>query len=121
MFEENYGAEGGHQRHDERFESDRNRRGSTISARAPAGKVQRNIGKLLATCTRETALGSGLRVVISHADEVSEIARPVSEKVVATHMTTKGALENAPFSKLAGPTYRTSMAAPIRRRHEPQF
>ena len=68
----------------------RNRRASTMSAKAPAGTVQRNIGKLLATWTSDTALGSGFRVVINQAEEVSEIARPVSETVVATHITTKG-------------------------------
>src|ERR1700678_3646975 len=74
----------------------KNRRGSTMSARAPAGSVHRNIGRLLATCTSETALGSGFRVVISQAEAVSEMANPVSEQVVATHITTNGMWANAP-------------------------
>ena len=60
----------------------RNRRGATISASAPAGTVHRNIGRVLATCTSETALGSGFRLVISQAEAVSEMASPVSEQVV---------------------------------------
>ena len=74
----------------------RNRRGSTKSARAPAGRVNRNIGRLLAASTIETARGSAFRFVISHAEAVSEIATPVSEQVVAAHITVNGRWEKAP-------------------------
>src|SRR5277367_3597418 len=74
----------------------RNRRGATISASAPAGTVHRNIGSVLAICTSETALGSGFRLVISQAEAVSEIASPVNEQVVATHITANGVWEKAP-------------------------
>ena len=67
-----------------------------MSASAPAGRVHRNIGRLLATCTSETALGSGFRLVISQAEAVSEMANPVSEQVVATHITANGMWANAP-------------------------
>ena len=33
---------------------------------------------------------------MSHAEEVSEMASPVSETVVETHITTNGMWENAP-------------------------
>src|SRR6516164_566201 len=46
----------------------RRRRGSTTSVSAPAGRVRRNIGRVVATCTAETILGLGLRLVISHAE-----------------------------------------------------
>src|SRR5271155_2689020 len=74
----------------------RNRRGATISASTPAGTVHRNIGRVLATCTSVTALGSGFRLVISQAEAVSEMASPVNEQVVATHITANGVWENAP-------------------------
>jgi NAD(P)-dependent dehydrogenase (short-subunit alcohol dehydrogenase family) len=58
--------------------------------------VNRNIGRLLATCTSETALGSAFKDVINQAEDVSEIAIPVSEQVVATHITANGRCEKAP-------------------------
>ena len=67
-----------------------------MSASAPAGMVNRNIDRLLAACTIVTARGSALRLVISHAEAVSEIATPVSEQVVAIHITVKAMCENAP-------------------------
>jgi len=79
----------------------RNRRGSTRSAIAPASSVNKNIGKLLATCTSETARGSAFKFVINHADAVSEIATPVSEHVVAAHITENGKWEKAPYREPA--------------------
>ena len=67
-----------------------------MSASAPAGSVNRNIGRLLATCTIETARGSALRFVISHAEAVSDIAMPVRANVLAIQITAKGAWPNAP-------------------------
>ena len=58
--------------------------------------VNRNIDRLLAACTIVTARGSALRVIISQAEAVSELATPVSEHVVATHITVKAMCENAP-------------------------
>src|SRR5277367_5547645 len=81
----------------------RNRRGATISASTPAGTVHRNIGRVLATCTSETALGSGFRLVISQAEAVSEIASPVNEQVVATHITANGVWEKAPRRECGEP------------------
>src|SRR5277367_3308244 len=74
----------------------RNRRGSTMSASAPAGNVNRNIGRLLATCTIDTARGAALRFVINHAEAVSDIAMPVKANVLATHITAKAGWPNAP-------------------------
>src|ERR1700678_1972540 len=81
----------------------RNLRGATISASTPAGTVQRNIGRVLAICNSETALGSGFRLVISQAEAVSEIASPVNEQVVATHITAKGVWEKAPRRECGEP------------------
>jgi hypothetical protein len=74
----------------------RKRRASMRSASAPAGSVNRNIGRLLATCTMDTAIGSAFRFVISQAEEVSDMAMPVNENVVATQITENGRCENAP-------------------------
>src|SRR5271163_2818848 len=74
----------------------RNRRGSTMSASAPAGNVNRNIGRLLATCTIDTARGAALRFVINHAEAVSDIAMPVKANVLATHIAAKAGWPNAP-------------------------
>src|SRR5579862_3126641 len=52
----------------------RKRRALKISASAPASSVNRNIGRLVATWTMDTAAGSALRLVISHAEAVSAIA-----------------------------------------------
>src|ERR1700752_716941 len=66
----------------------RKRRLSTISASAPAGRANRNIGRLLATWTRETVSGSGLRLVISQPDAAFYIQVPTFATTVATHTTT---------------------------------
>ena len=70
----------------------RSRRGSTTSLSAPAGKVRRNIGSVVATWTAETRIGLGLRLVISQAEPVSYIASPTLESDVATRMTMKAEL-----------------------------
>ncbi len=74
----------------------RSRRGSTTSLSAPAGKVRRNNGRVVATCTPETSRGLGLRLVIIQAEAVSNIANPTLESAVATRMTTKAELPNTP-------------------------
>src|SRR5579871_1106626 len=66
----------------------RSRRGSTTSVIAPAGRVRRNIGRVVATCTAETVSGLGLRLVISQAEAVSNIAKAMLDSEVATRMTT---------------------------------
>ena len=60
-----------------------------MSASAPAGNVNRNIGRLLATCTIDTARGAALRFVINHAEAVSDIAMPVRANVLAAQITAK--------------------------------
>src|SRR5271154_4973289 len=66
----------------------RSRRGSTTSVSAPAGRVKRKNGRVVATCTAETILGLGLRLVIIQAEPVSNIANPTLESEVATRMAT---------------------------------
>lgn len=63
----------------------RNLRRSTTSASAPAGSANRNMGRLLATCTKETMNGSGFRFVISQADATLNIQLPMFAMTVATH------------------------------------
>ena len=72
------------------------RRESTRSASAPAGTVRRNIGAMVATCTADTIIGSGLRLVISQLIEVSNIAMPTFDSELATRMTEKAGLAKTP-------------------------
>ena len=67
-----------------------------MSASAPAGKVSRNIGNIVATCTADTMIGSGLRLVISQLVEVSNIAVPTFEADLAIRMMVKAGLPNTP-------------------------
>src|ERR1700677_429534 len=65
----------------------RNRRRSTISTSAPAGMANRNIGRLLATCTSDTVNGLASRLVISQPDATLNTQPPMLETTVATQMT----------------------------------
>src|SRR3977135_1232516 len=60
---------------------------STMSAKAPAGSANKNIGKVDATCTIDTMNGSGLRLVISHPDAALYIQLPMFAMTVAVHST----------------------------------
>src|ERR1700690_2100070 len=70
------------------------RRLSTMSASAPAGIANRNMGRLLATCTRETMNGSGLRLVMSQPDAMLYIQPPMFETTVAVQITANVRLRN---------------------------
>src|SRR5208283_4073523 len=72
------------------------RRGSTTSASAPAGIVSRNIGAMVATWTADTISGFGLRLVISQAEAVSNIAAPTADTELAISMTVKARWPNTP-------------------------
>src|SRR5271166_107120 len=74
----------------------RRRRGSTTSASAPAGIVSRNIGAMVATWTADTISGFGLRLVISQAEAVSNIATPTADRELAIRMTVKARWPNTP-------------------------
>ena len=74
------------------------RRGSTISAIAPAGRVNRNIGSVVAACSSETSNGLRSSVVISQPDAVSYIAMPMSAHVLAVQT-----IANAGWAKGAKP------------------
>ena len=74
----------------------RSRRESMTSARAPAGIVNRNRGKLTATWTSDTARGSALRLVISQPDAVSNIAVPTFEMTLAVQITVNAKWPKAP-------------------------
>ena len=65
----------------------RNLRLSTMSAKAPAGSANRNIGNVVATCTIDTMNGSGLRLVISHPEAALYIQLPMLAMTVAVHKT----------------------------------
>ena len=70
----------------------RSRRGSTTSVSAPAGKVRRKSGRVVATWTAETSLGLGLRLVIIQAEPVSNIDNPTLDSDVAMRMTMNAGL-----------------------------
>ena len=63
------------------------RRLSMMSARAPAGRPSRNIGRLVATCTSDTISGSGSSPVISQPAAAFCIQVPMLETTVATQIT----------------------------------
>ena len=71
-----------------------------MSLSAPAGTVSRNIGSVVAICTADTTIGSGLRLVISQADAVSNIATPILATALAATMTAKARLPNTPQREL---------------------
>src|SRR5579863_1876669 len=60
-----------------------------MSASAPAGNARTNIGRLLMTCTRDTASGSGLRLVMSQPEAAEDTHPPTLETMVAAQMTRK--------------------------------
>src|ERR1700734_2658346 len=72
------------------------RRASMMSVNAPAGRVSRNIGKVVATCTADTIIGSGLRLVMSQFDEVSNMANPTFDAELAMRMTVNAKLPKTP-------------------------
>ena len=72
------------------------RRASMMSVSAPAGRVRRNIGSVVATWTADTIIGSGLRLVISQFDEVSNIANPTFDAELAISMTVNAKLPKTP-------------------------
>ena len=72
----------------------RNLRLSTMSARAPAGRANRNIGNVVATCTIETMNGSGLSVVMSQPDAALYIQLPMFANTVAVQSTENVAWRN---------------------------
>jgi len=69
------------------FPAMRNLRLSTMSVSAPAGIANRNIGRLLATCTRETTSGAELRLIISQPEAAVYIHQPTFETTVAVQIT----------------------------------
>src|SRR6202034_597852 len=78
------------------------RRASMMSVIAPAGSVKRNIGSVVATCTADTIIGSGLRLVMRQFDEVSNIAKPTFDAELAISMTVNAKLPKTPQSRTAG-------------------
>ena len=60
---------------------------SKISASAPAGMANKQIGKELAACTSATINGSGLRPVMSQPEAALYIQPPTLETTVAVHIT----------------------------------
>src|SRR5580692_5854890 len=59
-----------------------------MSASAPAGIANRNIGRLFATCTMETMNGSGSRLVMSQAEATLYIQPPMLDTTVAIQINT---------------------------------
>src|SRR5277367_4315577 len=74
----------------------RSLRASMMSVSAPAGSVKRNIGRVVATWTADTIIGSGLRLVMSQFDDVSNIANPTFDAELAMSMTVNAKLPKTP-------------------------
>ena len=72
------------------------------SAKAPEGRVNRNNGRLTATCTRDTVIGLASRLVINQPDAVSNIAVPTFETRLAVHITVNARWLNGPHREGAG-------------------
>src|SRR3984957_7074628 len=72
------------------------RRASMMSVSAPAGRVRRNIGSVVATWTADTIIGSGLRLVMSQFDEVSNIANPMFDAELAISIIVNAKLPKTP-------------------------
>ena len=72
------------------------RRGSMMSAIAPAGRVNRKIGSVVAACKSATSKGSRPNVVISQPAAVSYIAMPINPHVLAIQTTRKAGWAKAP-------------------------
>src|SRR5271157_1680913 len=79
-----------------------NRRESMTSATAPAGRVNRNKGKLTATWTRDTVIGLASRLVISQPDAVSNMAVPTFDITLAVQITVNATEPKAPHREGAG-------------------
>src|SRR5580700_1319535 len=78
------------------------RRESMTSAKAPEGRVNRNNGRLTATCTRDTVIGLASRLVINQPEAVSNIAVPTFETRLAVHITVNARWLNGPHREGAG-------------------
>ena len=67
---------------------------SKISASAPAGIANKQIGKELAACTSATINGSGLRLVMSQPEAALYIQPPTLETTVAVQITVNAVWRN---------------------------
>src|SRR5665213_246222 len=70
------------------------RRLSIMSASAPAGSANRNIGRLAATCTKDTIKGSELRLVMSQPAAALYIQLPKLVMMVAIQSALKTECRN---------------------------
>src|SRR5208337_4375226 len=78
------------------------RRRSTMSASAPAGIANKNIGRLFATCTMETMNGSGSRLVMSQPLATLYIQPPMFDTTVAIQITVNALWRNGAHAEEAG-------------------
>ena len=67
-----------------------------MSVSAPAGRVRRNIGSVVATWTADTIIGLGLRLVMSQLVDVSNIANPMFEAELAMRTIVNARLPKTP-------------------------
>src|SRR6202035_3051766 len=79
----------------------KNLRLSKISASAPAGSANRQIGRVLAACTSATINGSGLSVVISQPDAALYIQPPTLDTNVAVQITANTGWRNGAANEAA--------------------
>src|SRR6201989_1987212 len=81
----------------------KNFRLSTISASAPAGTANRNIGRVVATWTMETTSGWGSGRVNTQRDAALYIHLPMLATTVATHSTVYSGCRNGLHGEVVGP------------------
>src|ERR1700686_1209728 len=72
-----------------------------MSMSAPAGIANRNIGRLLATCTMETVSGLGSRFVMSQPEATLYIQPPMFETTVAVQITVNVRWRNGAHAAVA--------------------
>src|SRR5208282_4877282 len=93
-----------------------------MSASAPAGIANRNIGRLFATCTIDTMSGSASRLVMSQPEATLYIHPPMFETTVAVQIIVNArcrngahALEAACPVALAGGVFAEGRLIPVNR------
>src|SRR5436305_799127 len=96
-----------------------------MSTTAPAGSVNRHIGRNTATWVSDNMRGSGFRLVISQIEAVSDMAMPVRPSIVPPQMSVNGRLSNTAHAERghAAPStiaFAVSTAGPLKhsRRHK---
>ena len=87
---------------DERLDANQQFAGVEDVGNRAGGNVSRNIGRVMAICTADTINGSGLRLVMSQLEAVSNIVSPMVDTALAMRMTVKAVFANRPQRDFLG-------------------